>query len=235
MYRQSVLGLSSVIEERPAGMDSPRVAAQAPTVFVINSDASVRRTLEVRIRSAGWRVSSFASAAAFLCCSRPSAPGCLILESVLPDSCGLELQGRVRVSEPALSVVFVIESSDVPWAVRAMRAGAAGVLASPIDDRALLATIEEAIERSRATLEDQSNLEALRKDHSSLSKREREVMTLIVSGMLNKQVGFRLGISEITVKVHRAQVMRKMKARSFADLVAKAIQLGRHPGSNGDV
>lgn len=197
-----------------------------PTVFVIDADASICQSLECIIRSAGQAVLIFASAAAFLACPRVLGPSCLVLNSVLPDSCGLELQERLK-GELGLSVILIAGRSDVPTAVRAMKAGAVEVLTKPIDCNALLDAIDLAIGRSRAALDQHAVTAALVSDYASLSKREREVMELVVSGLLNKQAAHQLGISEITVKAHRGQVMRKMNARTFADLVKKATHLSQ--------
>jgi FixJ family two-component response regulator len=202
---------------------------ETSTVFIVNGDASERQSLEAIIRAAGWEVQMFSSAAAFLLCPRVLAPSCLVLDPVLPDSCGLALQERLNRTETGLSTIFVMKHPDIPTTVCAMRAGAVEVLTWPIDNGTLLSALEKAIKRSRAALDEHSNLAALRKDYASLSKREREVMALIVSGLMNKQAGWELGISEITVKAHRGQVMRKMKARSFANLVNKAAQLAQEP------
>jgi FixJ family two-component response regulator len=207
----------------------PAACGETPTVFVVDGDASVRQSLEAIIHSAGWEVQIFASASAFLSWPRAPAPGCLVLDVALPDCCGLELQERLNRDETGLSTIFIMEHPDIPLTVRAMRAGAVEVFTKPIDDEALLSALEEAIGRSRGALDEHLNSAALRKDYASLSKREREVMALIVSGLLNKQVGYQLGISEITVKAHRGQVMRKMHARSFADLVHKAAHLAQEP------
>jgi FixJ family two-component response regulator len=195
-----------------------------PTVFVVDGDAS-GRSLEAVIRRAGWHVQIFSSAEAFLSCPRAMGPGCLVLDAILPDCRGLDLQERLNRTETGLSVIFIMEHPDISMTVRAMKAGAIEVLAKPLDYDTLLIAIDEALRRSQTALDEHSTLAALRRDYAALSKREREVMMLVVSGLLNKQVGAELGISEITVKAHRGQVMRKMRARSFADLVNKAIRL----------
>ncbi len=201
-------------------------AGQRPTIFVIVTDSVMRASLEAKISSAGWKVQTHASAAEFLSSVRQTGPGCVILDVALPDFDGLDLQEHLKRNEPALCTVFLMKRPDVPAAVRAMRAGAVDVFTDPVDDETLLHTIDEAADRSRAALAAHSELVALRRDYTSLTPREREVMMLVTSGRMNKQVGGDLGISEITVKAHRGSVMRKMKARSFAELVGKASQLG---------
>jgi FixJ family two-component response regulator len=198
----------------------------SPTVFIVDDDVSVRESLEALIRLAGWEVSAFATAQEFLSSPRRRVPCCLVLDVSLPGLNGLELQERIAEQRQEVPIIFITGYGDVPMTVRAMKAGAMEFLTKPIDDDGLLDAVAQAIERSRAALLQEAALEALRGAHASLSQREREVMALVVSGLLNKQVGGELGISEITVKAHRGQVMRKMKARSFADLVNMAGRLG---------
>ena len=195
-----------------------------PVVFIVDDDISVRESLELLIRSAGWKPETFASAQEFLRRSRSQAASCLVLDVALPDLNGLELQERVadRVDMP---IIFITGHGDVPMSVRAMKAGAVEFLTKPFTDDVLLTAIEHAIERSRAALGQEAALRGLRDRHASLTRREGEVMALVVSGLLNKQVGGELGISEITVKAHRGRVMRKMKADSLADLVTMASAL----------
>jgi FixJ family two-component response regulator len=195
-----------------------------PVVFIVDDDISVRESLELLIRSAGWKPETFASAQEFLRRSRSQAASCLVLDVALPDLNGLELQQRVadRVDMP---IIFITGHGDVPMSVRAMKAGAVEFLTKPFTDEVLLTAIEHAIERSRAALGQEAALRGLRDRHASLTRREGEVMALVVSGLLNKQVGGELGISEITVKAHRGRVMRKMKADSLADLVTMASAL----------
>jgi FixJ family two-component response regulator len=195
-----------------------------PVVFIVDDDISVRESLELLIRSAGWKPETFASAQEFLRRSRSQAASCLVLDVALPDLNGLELQQRVadRVDMP---IIFITGHGDVPMSVRAMKAGAVEFLTKPFTDDVLLTAIEHAIERSRAALGQEAALRGLRDRHASLTRREGEVMALVVSGLLNKQVGGELGISEITVKAHRGRVMRKMKADSLADLVTMASAL----------
>jgi FixJ family two-component response regulator len=197
-----------------------------PIVFVVDDDVSIRESLELLISSAGWVPETFASAREFL--SRPPlrVPGCLVLDVHLPDLNGLDLQERVAVDRIDLPIILITAYGDVPTTVRAMRAGAVEVLTKPFRDDVLLGAIGQAIDRSRAALREFEETRTLRENYASLSEREREVMSLVVSGLLNKQVGAELGISEITVKAHRGKVMRKMKAGSLADLVTMAARLG---------
>lgn len=197
-----------------------------PIVFVVDDDLSVRESLEGLIVSAGWPVETFASAQEFLLRPRALVPSCLVLDVTLPDLNGLELQQQVADDRAEMPIIFISGYGDVPMTVRAMKAGAIEFLTKPIDNDSLLNTIAQALERSRAALEREAEMQALRDAYASLSRREREVMTLVVSGLLNKQVGGELGISEITVKAHRGQVMRKMKTRSLAELVKMAATLG---------
>jgi len=193
-------------------------------VFVVDDDISVRESLEGLLRSAGWRVETFVSAADFLAYPRTNVPCCLVLDVSLPDLNGLELQQRLN-DRRELPIVFITGHGDIPMSVRAMKAGATEFLTKPFKADALLNAIRAAIERSTAALGREAELHQLRESYAALSRREREVMALVVSGKLNKQVGGALGISEITVKAHRGRVMRKMKAGSLADLVKMASSL----------
>jgi len=200
-----------------------------PIVFVIDDDVSVRESLELLIRSEGWRPETFASAEEFLSRPRVLAPSCLVLDVTLPDLNGLDLQKRVAAERSDMPIIFITGFGDVPMTVRAMKAGAVEFLTKPLGDDALLSAIRLAIERSHSALDHEAEIRTLRDRYASLSPREREVMVLVVSGLLNKQVGGELGISEITVKAHRGRVMRKMKADSLADLVnmAAILRLGQ--------
>jgi FixJ family two-component response regulator len=196
----------------------------APVVFVVDDDVSVRESLEMLIRCEGWQPETFASARAFLSRPRPPAPSCLVLDVDLPDVNGLDLQSLLA-DRADIPIVFITGYGDVPMTVRAMKAGALEFLTKPFGDDALLGAIRHAIERSSAALDREAGLAGLRDSYASLSRREREVMALVVCGRLNKQVGGELGISEITVKAHRGRMMRKMKAGSLADLVNMAARL----------
>jgi FixJ family two-component response regulator len=201
-------------------------ARTIPVVFVVDDDVSVRESLELLIRFAGWQPETFASAQEFLDRPRLTVPSCLVLDISLPDLNGLDLQKRI-VDRSDMPIIFITGHGDIPMTVRAMKAGAVEFLTKPFDDEVLLRAIRSAIERSESALGDEANMRVLRERYASLSPREREVMSLVVSGLLNKQVGGELGISEITVKGHRGKVMHKMKAASFADLVTMAARLRR--------
>jgi len=203
-----------------------------PVVFVVDDDVSVREALEPLIRYAGWQPETFASAQEFLDRPRLTVPSCLVLDVSLPDLNGLELQKRI-VDRTDMPIIFITGHGDVPMTVRAMKAGAVEFLPKPFDDEVLLSAIRNAIERSESALGDEANMRVLRERYASLSPREREVMSLVVSGLLNKQVGGELGISEITVKAHRGKVMRKMETDSLADLVTMATRLGLAPTPKG--
>ena len=190
-------------------------------VFVVDDDPSVRESLALLIDSAGWRPQTFASAQDFLSSKPvPSAPTCMVLDVCLPDLDGLELQNRIGVNRRSLPIIFISGRGDVPTSVRAMKGGAVDFLMKPYDPGVLLDTIGKALEGSRATLALDAQIQALRERYASLTPRECQVMGLVVTGLLNKQVGGELGISEITVKAHRGQVMRKMNADSLADSVS---------------
>jgi FixJ family two-component response regulator len=205
-----------------------------PIVFVVDDDISVRESLELLIRNGGWQVETFETAQEFLFRPRISVPSCLVLDVALPGLSGLDLQKLVAVDRADLPIIFITGYGDVPTTVQAMKAGAVEFLTKPFDDDTLLSAIRQALERSRATLEHEAEIGALRERYESLSSREREVMSLVVRGLLNKQVGFELGISEITVKAHRGKLMRKMKASSLADLVTMAATLLVTPPQTGD-
>lgn len=200
-----------------------------PVVYVVDDDVSIRESLELMIATAGWQPHAFASAQEFLSYSRISIPSCLILDVNLPDLNGLELQKRIAADDAGIPIIFLTGYGDVPMTVKAMKAGAIEFLMKPFSDDVLLGVIQQAIQGSQAALDHAAELRALRDRYVSLSPREREVMALVVSGLLNKQVGGELGISEITVKAHRGQVMRKMKAGSLADLVNMSARLRSSP------
>jgi FixJ family two-component response regulator len=204
-----------------------------PIVFVVDDDVSVRESLESLIRFVGCEPETFASAQEFLARPRVLVPSCLILDVALPDLSGLDLQKRIAVDRIDMPIIFITGYGDVPTTVQAMKAGAVEFLTKPFGDDVLLSAIRHAIERSRIALAHEAEIRALRDRHASLSRREREVMALVVSGLLNKQVGGELGISEITVKAHRGKVMRKMKAGSLADLVNMAARLRLAPAPKG--
>jgi len=197
----------------------------APVVFVVDDDPSVRQSLEPLIRRSGYQPQTFATAREFLSRQRVAAPSCLVVEVALPDLNGLDLLERIAESRIGMPTIFISHDGDVPTAVRAMKAGAVEFLTKPLADEVLLDAIRGAIERSRVELADEFELRQLRQDYASLSQREREVMALVAAGLLNKQVGAELGISEITVKAHRGKVMQKMQADSLADLVKIAARL----------
>jgi FixJ family two-component response regulator len=196
-----------------------------PIVFVVDDDVSVRESLELLIRYAGWRAETFASAQQFLARPRAIAPSCLVLDVSLPGLTGLELQQRIASDRIDMPIIFITGYGDVPMTVQAMKAGAVEFLTKPVGEEVLLNAIRHAIERSRALLDHEANSKALRDCYATLTKREREVMALLVLGLLNKQVAGELGISEITVKSHRGKVMEKMKAGSFAALVNMSVEL----------
>jgi FixJ family two-component response regulator len=202
-----------------------------PIVFVVDDDVSVRESLELLIQSEGWEPRTFASAGEFL--SHPPAlvPSCLVLDVNLPDLNGLDLQTHVAADRTDMPIIFITGYGDVPMTVRAMKAGAVEFLTKPFGEEAMLGAIRNAIEHSQSALDQDAATQALRDRYASLSRREREVMTLVVSGLLNKQVGFELGISEITVKAHRGKVMQKMKADSVADLVKMSARLRPSPAA----
>jgi FixJ family two-component response regulator len=210
----------------------PRVSSRSgateiekPIVFVVDDDISVRESLEGLIAEAGWQPEVFASAEEFLEHSRELVPSCLVLDVSLPNLNGLELQKRLA-DRPHLPIIFITGRGDIPMSVQAMKAGAVEFLPKPFGPEILLSAIQAAIERSRTSLASEADLRTLRERDESLTVREREVMALVVRGLLNKQVAGDLGISEITVKVHRGRMMRKMAASSVAELVSIAGRLG---------
>ena len=209
------------------------VSRDTPIVFVVDDDISVRESLESLIRFAGWQPQTFASAEEFLSRPRIFVPSCLLLDVALPCLNGLELQKRIASDRVDMPIIFITGHGDVPMTVRAMKAGAVEFLTKPYGDEVLLSAIEQAIECSRNVLRSEAGVRSIRDSYASLSRRERQVMGLVVRGLLNKQVGVELGISEITVKAHRGSMMRKMKANSLPDLVNMAARLQLAAGPQG--
>ena len=200
----------------------PRDAA---VVLVVDDDVSVRESLEALLKWAGWDVRSFASASEFLAAAPPVIPCCLVLDVALPDLSGLEVQARLTGRRDMMPIVFITGHGDIPMTVRAMKAGASEFLQKPFGDQMLLEAVEQAVARSRATLAGAREEQAARERYSTLTPKEREVMSWVVSGLLNKQIGARLGVAESTIKAHRGRVMRKMRAGSVADIVRLAALL----------
>jgi|SRR5215468_7186512 len=218
----------------PAGMNReiamltvPRskCPGSTPIVSVVDDDISVRESLELLIRSEGWQPETFSSAQEFLMHPRTAVPNCLVLDISPPDRNGLDLQKRLTVERVDTPIIFITGHSDVPMTVQAMKAGAVEFLLKPLRDDVLLSAIRQALDHSRIVLSHEAEMQSLRDCYASLTPRECEVMRLVVSGLLNKQVGWELGISEITVKAHRGKVMQKMMADSLADLVRMAARL----------
>jgi len=202
------------------------MSADRAVVFVVDDDPSMRRSLETLLRSVGHEVRVFSSAQEFMQAERPDAPGCLVLDVRLPGMSGLTFQQELAKAGVSLPVIFVTGHGDVPMTVRAMKAGAVEFLTKPFDDQVLLDAVHSAIERDRARRRDAASLAALRARYDELTEREKQVMKHVVAGRVNKQIAAELGLSVVTVKVHRGQVMRKMLAKSVAELVRMADRLG---------
>jgi FixJ family two-component response regulator len=200
-----------------------------PTVVVVDDDISVRESLELLIQNEGWNPALFESAKDFLTALPILVPSCLILDVNLPDLSGLDIQQRIGDQKSSTPIIFITGYADIPTSVRAMKAGAAEFLTKPLDDKIVIDAIREAVVRSQANWKREGAQRQLEQRFASLTKREREVMNLVVTGLMNKQVGFELDISEITVKAHRGRVMEKMQARTFVDLVNMAGSLGNAP------
>lgn len=196
-----------------------------PIVFVVDDDISIRESLEALLRKSGWCVETFVSAQEFLKRSAVHIPNCLVLDIALPGLNGLDLQKRVAVERPGMPIIFITGQGDIPMTVQAMKAGAVEFLTKPFKSDVLLLSVRIALERSKALLGREEETQTLKTRYADLTSRERDVMSLVVVGLLNKQVGSRLGISEITVKKHRGNAMRKMKAQSLVELAKMAARL----------
>jgi FixJ family two-component response regulator len=211
----------------------PRLLAMpptTPTVVVVDDDISIRESLELLIQNEGWQAALFESAQDFLERLPGVIPSCLILDVNLPDLNGLDIQQRISDEKSSTPIIFITGYCDIPTSVRAMKAGAAEFLTKPLDDEIIIGAIREAVQRSEVNLKREGAQRQLQERYALLSKREREVMNLVVKGLMNKQVGFELDISEITVKAHRGRVMEKMRAVTFVDLVNMAGKLGISTG-----
>jgi FixJ family two-component response regulator len=213
---------------------SPMTTAQ-PIVFVVDDDVWIRESLQTLIEDEGWQPETFTSAQEFLDRPRPFSPSCLVLDVSLPGLDGLELQKRVAAERTDMPIIFITGHGDIPMSVGAMKAGAVEFLTKPFNDEVLLTAIRQALERSRQALAQETEIQELRERYVSLTPRERDVMALVVSGLLNKQAASELGITESTVKAHRGQVMQKMKANSVADLVKMTARLHQSAATNHSI
>ena len=208
------------------------MATAKPIVFVVDDDVWIRESLQTLLQDEGWQPETFASAQEFLDRPRPLTPSCLVLDVSLPGLDGLELQKRIAAERTDMPIIFITGHGDIPMSVGAMKAGAIEFLTKPFSDEVLLTAIRQALERSRLALTQQATKQELRDRYGSLTPREQDVMRLVVSGLLNKQVADELGITESTVKAHRGQVMQKMKANSLADLVKMTARLDQPVATN---
>lgn len=227
------MGVSEFTANDPAALEfaasargGGRMTEQKPIVFVIDDDASMRRSLESLLRSVGLDVRLFSSAPEFMQAAREDAPACLVLDVRLPGMSGLAFQQELAKAGGALPIIFVTGHGDVPMSVRAMKAGAVEFLTKPFDDQVLLDAVHAAIERDRARRRDAAGIASLQARYAELTERERQVMAHVVAGRVNKRIADELGLSVVTVKVHRGQVMRKMQAKSVAELVRMSDRLG---------
>ena len=205
------------------------MSAEQPVVFIVDDDRSMCEALQRLLGTVGLKAHTFGSAHEFMSAKRPDAPSCLVLDVRLPDLSGLDLQRRLLDMDPPMPIVIITAYADIPMTVQAVKAGAVEFLTKPFRDQELLDAVQEAIDRDRTLRLERAKLTELRQTYGSLTQREREVMTLVVTGLLNKQVAARLGTSEATVKAHRAQLMQKMRVESLAQLVRVAGRLGLLP------